>query len=70
MKYLRLYDLKNEKVTIIPYPKHPLSNPNKKGGRAYVNIAEHTNTYHTKFYFNINYFINALLQNRLHSNFR
>lgn len=42
----------------------------KKGGRAYVNIAEHTNTYHTKFYFNINYFINALLQNRLHSNFR
>ena len=30
MKYLRLYDLKNEKVTIIPYPKHPLSNPNKK----------------------------------------
>ena len=44
--------------------------PNKKGGRAYVNIAEHTNTYHTKFYFNINYFINALLQNRLHSNFR
>lgn len=33
MKYLRLYDLKNEKVTIIQYPKHPLSNPNKKGGR-------------------------------------
>ena len=45
-------------------------NPHKKGDRAYVNIIKHTSTYRTKFYFNINYFINALLQNRLHSKFR
>ena len=45
-------------------------NPHKKGDRAYVNIIKHTSTYRTKFYFNINYFINALLQNRLHSKLR